>query len=156
MLWEIASWDTELLRQIAGSNVLLCQHRLSGLMFKAEPWEQRGLTLHTLANRLQKQKARSNPYMVIFTFIGYFTLVLRDFLPSSCSDFSGLISLLCHPYLPATFSGLRPRLFSFDPPLCYISLRIATIFKLSLFLHYFRNTMAIPLMIFFQHFLACR
>jgi hypothetical protein len=44
---------------------------------KAEPREQRGLTLYTLASRLQKQKARSNPYMVIFNFIGYFILVLR-------------------------------------------------------------------------------
>jgi hypothetical protein len=46
---------------------------------KAEPPEQRHLTLYTLASRLQKQKARSNPYMVIFNFIGYFILVLRDF-----------------------------------------------------------------------------
>jgi hypothetical protein len=63
--------------------------------------------------------------MVIFNFIGYFILVLHDFplpgttWPFSCSDFSGFISLLCHPYLPATFSGLRPRLFSSDPPPCY-------------------------------------
>jgi hypothetical protein len=63
--------------------------------------------------------------MAIFNFIGYFTLVLCDFAlpgamsPSSCSDFSGFISLLCHPYLPATFSGPRPRLFSSDPPPCY-------------------------------------
>jgi hypothetical protein len=94
---------------------------------KAEPWEQRGLTLYTLASRLQKQKARSNPYIVIFNFIGYFTLVLRDFplpgsaWPPSCSDFSGFSSLLCHPYLPATFSGLRPGLFSSYPPPCYTS-----------------------------------
>jgi hypothetical protein len=53
------------------------------------------------------------------------TLVLRDFplpgatWPSSCSDSSGFISLLCRPYLPATFSGLRPSVFSSDPPPCY-------------------------------------
>jgi hypothetical protein len=47
----------------------------------AEPQEQRGLTLNTLASRLQKQKARSNPYLVIFNFIGYFTLVLHEFFP---------------------------------------------------------------------------
>jgi hypothetical protein len=45
--------------------------------------------------------------------------LLSAMLPSSCSDFSGFISLLCHPYLPATFSGLRSSLFSFDPPPCY-------------------------------------
>jgi hypothetical protein len=92
---------------------------------KSEPQEQRGLTLCTLSSRLQKQKARSNPYMVIFNFIGYFVLMLCDFLLlgamwlSSCSDFSGFISLLCHPYLPATFSGLRPTLFCSVPPPCY-------------------------------------
>jgi hypothetical protein len=46
---------------------------------KAEPWEQRGLTLYTLAGRLQKQKARSNPYMVIFNFIGCFILCYMTF-----------------------------------------------------------------------------
>jgi hypothetical protein len=40
---------------------------------KAEPGEQRDLTLYTLASRLQRQKARFNPYMVICNFIGYFT-----------------------------------------------------------------------------------
>jgi hypothetical protein len=47
---------------------------------KAEP-KNKGvfLTLYMLASRLQKQKARYNPYMVIFNFIGYFTLVLCDF-----------------------------------------------------------------------------
>jgi hypothetical protein len=44
---------------------------------KAEPQEQRSLTLCTLASRWQKQKARSNPYMVTFNFIDYFILVLR-------------------------------------------------------------------------------
>jgi hypothetical protein len=42
---------------------------------KFEPQEQRGL----ICKQLQKQKARSNTYMVLFSFIGYFTLVLRDF-----------------------------------------------------------------------------
>jgi hypothetical protein len=92
---------------------------------KSELQEQRGLTLCTLA-RLQKQRARSDPYMVVLNFIGYFILVLCDFplpgatWPSSCSDFSGFISLLCHPYLSTTFSGLRPSLFSSDPPPCYV------------------------------------
>jgi hypothetical protein len=69
MLLEFASWDTGLLRQLAGSKVLLCQHRLSGLLSTDWAWEQRGLTLYILSSRLQKQKARSNPYMVIFNFI---------------------------------------------------------------------------------------
>jgi hypothetical protein len=45
---------------------------------KAGLREQRDLTLYTFASRLQKQKVRSNPYMVIFNSIGYFTLVLHD------------------------------------------------------------------------------
>jgi hypothetical protein len=34
LLQEFANWDTGLLRQLAGSNILLCQHRPSGLMSK--------------------------------------------------------------------------------------------------------------------------
>jgi hypothetical protein len=56
----------------AGSNVLLNQHRLSGLKSKAEPGEPRGLTLYMLASRLQKQKAKLNPYMLACNSIGYF------------------------------------------------------------------------------------
>jgi hypothetical protein len=117
LLQEFASWDMGFLRQLAGSKVLLCQHTDSSPM--AEIQEQRGLPLYSLASRLQKQKAKSNPYMIIFNFIGYFSLVLHDFplsgtmWPSSCSHFSGFISLLFHPYLPATFSVLRPSLYFF-------------------------------------------
>jgi hypothetical protein len=46
---------------------------------RLSPENKGGLTLCTLASRLQKQKARSNPYMVIFSFIGYFILVLGHF-----------------------------------------------------------------------------
>jgi hypothetical protein len=48
---------------------------------KAEPGEQRGLTLHTLASRLQKQKAKLNPHTAACDFIGYFiSPVLCDLL----------------------------------------------------------------------------
>jgi hypothetical protein len=40
---------------------------------KAEAQEQRGLTLNTFACRLQKQKAKFNPYMFAYNSIGYFT-----------------------------------------------------------------------------------
>jgi hypothetical protein len=50
---------------------------------KVELQEQRGLTLYTLARRLQKQKARFIPYMVTCNSIEYFILVLCDFLPPS-------------------------------------------------------------------------
>jgi hypothetical protein len=93
---------------------------------KAEPREQRGLTLYTLASRLQKQKARSNPYMVIFNFIGYFSLMLCDFSPPQCYVTTFLMFRFLRFYLSAlpspplaTFSGLRPSLFSSDRPPCY-------------------------------------
>jgi hypothetical protein len=44
------------------------------------------------------------------------SLVLHDFPHVQISQ---VLSLLCHPYLPATFSGLRPSLFSSDLPPCY-------------------------------------
>jgi hypothetical protein len=40
---------------------------------KDEPQEQWELTLYTLASRLQKQKAKFNPYMVACDSVGYFT-----------------------------------------------------------------------------------
>jgi hypothetical protein len=49
---------------------------------KGKPQERRGLTLYTFASRLEKQKARSNPYVVMYNSIGYFTLELRNFSPS--------------------------------------------------------------------------
>jgi hypothetical protein len=41
---------------------------------KAEPQEQKGLALYTLASRLQKQETKFNPYMVLCISIGYLTL----------------------------------------------------------------------------------
>jgi hypothetical protein len=60
---------------------------------KAEPREQRGLTLYTLARSLQKQKAGSNPYMVTCTHIGYITLVLRDFFLPPAPVLWGLLCI---------------------------------------------------------------
>jgi hypothetical protein len=76
-------WDTEVVYQKA---MFYCASTdPADLCPKAEPREQRGLTLYILASRLQKQKARSNPYMVIYNFIGFFTLVLHDFSPPSAT-----------------------------------------------------------------------
>jgi hypothetical protein len=72
---------------------------------EAEPREQRGLTLSTLASRLQKQEAMFNPHMVACESVGYFT-------PQCYVAFLSFISLLCHPLpllhyqntdLPASF-----------------------------------------------------
>jgi hypothetical protein len=70
ILQEVASWDTRHWGNLAGSSVLSHQHRLRRIMSKCCAQEQRGLTLYTLASILQNQKARSNPYMVIFNCIG--------------------------------------------------------------------------------------
>jgi hypothetical protein len=132
-LWEVVSWGTWLWVRLAGSNILLCQCRLSGLIFKGWAPRTKGCHLIYPCEQVTEAKAKCNPYMVIFNFIGYFILVLLDFplpgemWPSSCSDFSGLISLLCHPYLPATFSGLRSSLFSSDPPPCYVNMNCSAI-----------------------------
>jgi hypothetical protein len=65
------TWDTEAVQQEA---TFYCAGTDSmDLTPKAEPQEQRGLPLYTLASRLQKQEARFNPYMVAYNSIGYFT-----------------------------------------------------------------------------------
>jgi hypothetical protein len=66
---------------LAGSNVYCVGTDSVNSCPKTGCWEKRGLILYTLTSRLQKQKARSNPYMVTCTPIGYFTLVLHNFLP---------------------------------------------------------------------------
>jgi hypothetical protein len=102
LLQKFANWDKGLLRQLAGSNILLCQHR--------PRWAPRTKGSHRIypCKQVTETKGNSNPCTVIFNFIDYF--ILCDFplpgamWPFSCSDFSEFISLLCHPYLPATFS----------------------------------------------------
>jgi hypothetical protein len=81
---------------LAVSNVLLCLHRLSGLVSKGWVREKRGLTLYTLPSRLQKRKARFNPYMVACNSIGYFSPSAT--WPSSCFNSLSFISLLCCPF----------------------------------------------------------
>jgi hypothetical protein len=72
LLWEFASWDTSLWGRLAGSNVYCVGTNPVDSCPKADPWKQRGLTLCTLASRLQKQKAKLNPHMAACDFIGYF------------------------------------------------------------------------------------
>jgi hypothetical protein len=75
---DIGHWGS-----LAGSNILSCPSTDSADSCpKAEPWEQRGLILYTLASRLQKLKARFNPYMVACNSVGYFSS--SAVWPSSC------------------------------------------------------------------------
>jgi hypothetical protein len=81
MLWESQAelWDTVAIQQEA---MFYCAITDPADLFpKAEPWEQRGLTLNTFASRLQKQKAKLNPLVAACDFIGYFIFsVLCDLL----------------------------------------------------------------------------
>jgi hypothetical protein len=72
LLQEIMSWDRSLWGRLAGSNVYCAGTDSADLCPKAEPREQRGLTLYTLASRLQKQKAKLNPHMAACDSISYF------------------------------------------------------------------------------------
>jgi hypothetical protein len=60
--------------------------------------------------------------------------------------FSGFLSLLCRPYLPAAFPGLRPSRFSFDPPPPYyiltdcFALVVFYIFVYNIFILLYRQT----------------
>jgi hypothetical protein len=80
MLWEIMSWDRSLWGRLAGSNIYCAGTDPVDSCPKAEPREHRGLTLYTLASRLQMQEAKLNPHMATCDFIGYFiSPVLCDF-----------------------------------------------------------------------------
>jgi hypothetical protein len=97
-------------RQLVGSSILLCHHRLSGLMPKGWAPRTKGSYLIYPCKWVTEAKSKVSFYWLLYPSAMWL---------SSCSDFSGFISLLCHPYLPATFSSLRSSLFSFDPPPCY-------------------------------------
>jgi hypothetical protein len=60
MLLEIMSWDRSLWGRLAGGSVYCAGTDPVDSWPKAKPREQRGLTLYTLASRLQKQKAKLN------------------------------------------------------------------------------------------------
>jgi hypothetical protein len=93
----IWSWDKGHWGSLAGSNIYCANTDPADLYPKAESWEQRGLTLHILASRLQKQKAKLNPYMAACDFIGYFiSPVLFDLF--QVSVLLSFISLLCYSF----------------------------------------------------------
>jgi hypothetical protein len=119
LLQEIMSWDRSLWGRLAGSNIYCANTDPVDSCPKAEPWEQRGLTLYTLASRLQKQKAKLNPHMATSDFIGYFIFpVLCDLLHVSILS----VLSLCFAILSAClFIRTSACLFLFWPPLsCYI------------------------------------
>jgi hypothetical protein len=108
---EVTSWDTGPLRQLAGSNVF-CQHRPRILSPK-----DKGVSPYIPLQAGYRSKKQGLIHMWLYLIL--LTIFPRATWPSPCSDFSGFISFWWHPYLPATFSGLRPSLSSSDPHLCY-------------------------------------
>jgi hypothetical protein len=72
MLQEFVSWDTRLWGRLEASNIYCASTEPADSCPKANPREQRGLTLYTIPSRLQKQKAKLNPHMAAHDFIGYF------------------------------------------------------------------------------------
>jgi hypothetical protein len=71
MLQEFGSWDTSLWGRLAENNIYCASTDPVDSCPKADPWEQRGLTLYTIPSRLQKQKGKLNPHMATYDFIGY-------------------------------------------------------------------------------------
>jgi hypothetical protein len=94
ILVGISSWDTRHWGSLAGSNIFLCWHRLSGLESTGWALRTKGSHLIYFARRLQKQKAKLNPYMFACNFIGYF-IVTWPFL---CFNSLSFISLLWHHF----------------------------------------------------------
>jgi hypothetical protein len=64
---------------------------------KAEPWEQKGLPLYTLASRLQKQKSKAQPTYDCMWLHWLFHFP-SSMWPSLCFNFLSFISLLCLPF----------------------------------------------------------
>jgi hypothetical protein len=107
VLREITSWHTGCWSRLAGSNFYCASTDPANLCPKTEPRKQRGFTLYTLESRLQKQKAKLNPYLAACDFIGYFIFpVLCDLHVSIL----WVLSLLCHP-LPRLISRTQSVFF---------------------------------------------
>jgi hypothetical protein len=111
LLWEIMSWDRRLWGKLAGRNVYCASTDPEDLCPKAEPREQRGLTLYTVASRLQKQKAKLNPHMAACDSTGYFIF------PVLCDLH---VSIFFKFYLSALLSP-SPVLLSEHQPDCFFS-----------------------------------
>jgi hypothetical protein len=84
------------------------------VLAQTQPQGQRSLTLYTLANRLQKQKAKLNPHMVACDFTGYF---IPPVLCDLCFNPLIFISLLCHPF--PLLHYWNTACFSSGLPSCY-------------------------------------
>jgi hypothetical protein len=108
-------------------NILLCWHRLSGLV--SNGWALRTKGPHLIypcnqANYRSKKQGLTSIWLHAFYRLLHASATglssPRATGPSSCLDSSGFISLLCHPFFPATLSEHRAVCFFSCPPPCYI------------------------------------
>jgi hypothetical protein len=125
----ISSWDRGHWGSLAGSNVLLCQHRPSRLVSKG--WAPRTKGSHLMYPCKQVTEAIKLKNMVepVYGYMQFYRLlhpsatwpsIPSAMWPSSPLNSLGFISLLCHPFPPCYFIRTQPVCFSSGPPPCYI------------------------------------
>jgi hypothetical protein len=113
----ISNGDSGHWGSLAGSNIYSAGTDWEDSCTKAEPQEQRGLTLYTLVSRLQKQKAKLN----IWLHVTSLAILFPSARWPSCFNSLSFLSLLCHPF-PLPHYQNTACLFFFWPPPCYIIL----------------------------------
>jgi hypothetical protein len=127
VLQEITSWDRGHWSRLQEATFIVPAQTPADLCPKAEPQEQRYLTIYTLASRLQKQKAKLNPHMAVtslaisfpqcyvtfmFQFFKFYLFALPSLPPVLWSEHS--LFLFCPP--PPTFLLYLSPLWCSDPP----------------------------------------
>jgi hypothetical protein len=113
----LSSWDTGHWGSLARSSVLLCQHRLRGLVSKDwAPRSKRSQLIYPCKQAIEaKNKAQPTCGCMWLHWLFYFPNAMWH----SCFNSLSFISLLCHP-LPHLIRT-QPVCFSSGPPPCYIS-----------------------------------
>jgi hypothetical protein len=113
LLWEIMSWDSSLWGRLAGSNVLLCQHRPIRLMSKGWAPRTKGSHLYPCKQVTEaKSKAQPTYGCMWLHWLFHFLSAMWLFHVSILLSF---ISLLCHP-LPLSCCQNTSLSVSFLPP----------------------------------------
>jgi hypothetical protein len=109
------SWDSSLWGRLAGSSIYCTSTDPEDLGPKTKPWEQRGLTLYTLASRLEAKRKAQPTYgcmwlhwifhfpramwPLCFNSLSFISLVCHSFLLSRCQNTSLSVSFLASPFL---------------------------------------------------------
>jgi hypothetical protein len=113
----ISSWDRVHWGSLEGSNILLCQHRLSGLVSKG--WAPRTKRSHLMYPCMQVTEAKSKAQPTYGCMWLYWLFYSPSAMwPSSSFTPLSFTSLFCHLFSRLT---IRTQLvcFFFGPPPCY-------------------------------------